>query len=164
MNPLKERTEARKTITTLFIGSALLIGFMGMSLSFTQTAMAQPESNPSENRPTPQCPEGSTFERGECTTIECPPESFEREDGSCFEIVEEEIPKDFPTCPNSPFTHLLADGRCHPNTNPMSASQPPVLVCPPETDVERDGKCFVEVEVDVDPIEESTRPGQGNNP
>lgn len=49
MESPKEKTEVRKIITTLFICASLLVGFMSMSLSFTQPAMAQqgpPEDTP----------------------------------------------------------------------------------------------------------------------
>ena len=184
MNPLKERTATTNAIKTLFICSALLVGFMSMSLGLSQTASATAQGPP-EGRPpeTPQCPPGSTFNRGECTTLVCPPETDVERDDQCF--VEEEIPRDFPTCPNSPFTNLLADGKCHPNTNPNSQGIAPVLVCPPETDVERGGECFVLEEVDkvcppetdfergdecidlqeeeLEKIPETSRPGRGNN-
>jgi hypothetical protein len=68
MNLQKERTEVGKIITTLFICGSLLVGFMGMSLSLTQTAMAQPQGPP-EGRPPqdPQCPDDAIrFERGQC--------------------------------------------------------------------------------------------------
>jgi hypothetical protein len=60
MNRLKERTATTKGIKTLFICSALLVGFMAMSLSLSQTASATAQGPP-EGRPpeTPQCPEGA---------------------------------------------------------------------------------------------------------
>jgi hypothetical protein len=74
MNPLKERrtVTTAKTITTLFICGSLLVGFIGISLSLSQTASATTQGNPSDTRPTPQC-EGD-FDRGECEvrTVTCP--------------------------------------------------------------------------------------------
>jgi hypothetical protein len=71
MNPLKERRTATttKTITTLFICSSLLVGFMALSISLSQTVSAT--AGPPEGRG--PCPEGE-FDRGECEveTITCP--------------------------------------------------------------------------------------------
>jgi hypothetical protein len=98
---------------------------------------------------------GCYFSRGECTTLECPPETDLEVDDQCFE----EVAK-VPTCPTAPFTHLLSDNLCHPNNNLSSAGQTPVLDCPEETDLEQGGKCFVELEPEV----VTTHPGRGNNP
>lgn len=160
MNSLKERrigvTSTTKAITTtLFIFGSLIAGFMGMNLSFSQTAMAQPQGPPEDTPPeNPQCPDGARFERGECIVEVCPPETDLELNDKCYEEVDK-----VPTCPNPPFTNLLADGKCHPNTNPSSAGRDPVLACPPETDLEYQGNCYVE----LDKIEERTRPGVGNN-
>src|SRR5215210_3928122 len=63
MNSLKERTAKTKGITTLFISSALLIGFMGINLGLSQTASAT-VANPPTN---PQCPGGTVdFQGGNC--------------------------------------------------------------------------------------------------
>ena len=67
-----QETKASKTkgITTLFIASALLVGFMGISQSLSQTATAQSFES---------CPPGTVaFERGRCigpeptVTTTCP--------------------------------------------------------------------------------------------
>lgn len=91
MNPLKERrtVTTTKAITTLFISSALVVGFMTMSLGLSQTASAQPQE-------TPQCPPGSTFRPGSsdgpagCVTIVevCPPGTDLEQDDKCYEEVD----------------------------------------------------------------------------
>jgi hypothetical protein len=89
MNPLKERrtVTTAKAITTLFISSVLLVGFVAFSLSLSQTASATvqgggpPPGSPSEDRPeTPQCTD--------------PDERFEPGRG-CVEAADEECPTGF---------------------------------------------------------------------
>lgn len=149
MNPLKERrtVTTTKAITTLFISTALVVGFMTMSLGLSQTASAQP---------TPQCPEGTTFDRGECIAIVevCPPGTDLEQDDKCFEEVDKTE-----QCLTPPRIHLV-NGVClpSPEANPASGTAP-TLACPPETDLEQDDKCYVEV--DKIEEEERTRPGQG---
>jgi hypothetical protein len=176
MNPLKERRIASttKTITTLFICGSLLVGFMVMSLSFTQPAMAQrgPPQEP------PQCSPGERFVPGEgCTKDVCPPETDVERDDKCFEIVEVELEK---ICPpetdredpitgecfveeevdkvpgDCPASHPVPapDNKCaerlNPAGNPAGQHIDRPQVCPPETDREDPitGECFVEEEVD----------------
>ena len=88
MNPLKERrtVTTTKAITTLFMSSVLLVGFIGMSLSLSQTAMAQqgppqdpptdtPRGPPADRPQGPQCSDDAIrFEQGRCiepSEIDC---------------------------------------------------------------------------------------------
>jgi hypothetical protein len=177
MNPLKERTATTKGIKTLFISSVLLVGFIGMSLSLSQTASATaeggpPEGSPSENRPTPQCDDDERFVPGEgCVKPPtCPPEA-DRVTGSgdtlkCFDVVEltNRVPGPCPA------THPIPDGdKCAQGVNSQGkptgqrVDRPPA--CPPETDEQTGSgstlKCFDVKELQPIPGE-VRKPGQGN--
>jgi hypothetical protein len=156
MNPLKERTATTKVITTLFISSVLLVGFMGMSLTLSQTASATvqggpPADSPSENRPTPQCADDEVFNRGGCAALECPTgDDIVERDGQCFRVTETPVDKVCPpnfakegdtcrstatTAPNcGPQTFNTATGKCE-TTNPRGGTTPTGRdPCPAEND------------------------------
>jgi hypothetical protein len=68
MNPLKERTATTKAqaITTLFISSALLVGFMGMISMPQMIGSANAQSSQGSENACKALP-GATLERGQCT-------------------------------------------------------------------------------------------------
>jgi hypothetical protein len=166
MNPLKEKriVISPKVITTLFIGTALLVGFMGMSPSFTQSAMAQ--QGPPEDRPeNPQCPEGTIgFERGQC---ELEPEiTF-----VCATFDEGGPNAQTPTPVNRQCTvtgnpNQVSPGECSEvgGTRTVSGGgrgNPPTATCRYPADE------VIDCPGDIVPTEEGqcfTRPGRGNDP
>ena len=109
MNPLKERRTATttKAIKTLFISSVLLVGFIGMSLSLSQTASATTQGRPSETE-NPQCNPGERFVPSEgCIGEKCPDpgpgETVVEEGGQCFIIKTTKTPVDkVDTAPRKP--------------------------------------------------------------
>jgi hypothetical protein len=150
MNRLKvRRTElTTKAIKTLFISSVLVVGFIGMSLSLTQTASATvqggpPADSPSRDRPTPQCADDEVFKPGGCAALECPTgDDIVERDGQCFRVTETPVdkvcPKDFakegdtcrstattaPNCGNQAFN--TATGKCQ-NSQGIATGRDP---CP----------------------------------
>jgi len=161
MNPLKERTATTKAIKTLFISSVLLLGFMAVSLSLSQTALATaqgpPEGNPSEDRPTPQCPdETDRFVQGQCEAdpvLVCPPNAPEDAAGDC--ISPETKPKEL-TCPDRPGVEKRGDKCIESNT--------PAFRCPGGTRENAQGQCVVQSGPNAGQIkdkEPTCAPGQG---
>ncbi len=155
MNPLKERRTAAaitKTIATLFICASLLVGFMGMSLSFTQPAMAQ--AGPPEDTPQGPPEEDTTTTEEDTTTTEEDTTTTEEDTTTTITTQGGGPPADTPQGPpaDTPRGPPEEPPQCSPGERFVPGEGCIKDVCPPETDVERDDKCFEIVEVELQKI------------
>jgi hypothetical protein len=130
----KEKTEATtRAIITLFIASSLLIGLMSMSLSFTQTAMAQqgppedtPQGPPEDDTTTTE--DDTTTTEDDTTTITATPQPRGPLEGSPSE--------------ERPITPQCQEGeRFVPGEGCIGKECP--APGPGETVVEEGGQCFI---------------------
>jgi hypothetical protein len=155
MNPLKERrtVTTAKAITTLFICGSLLVGFMGMSLSFTQTAMAQvgppadtPQGPPEEDTTTTE--EDTTTTEEDTTTTEEDTTTTEEDTTTTLATPQGlGVPGDSPQGP--PLDPPTDTPRGPPEGRPQERQETPQ--CPPGTDRFVQGQCEADPELKCPP-------------
>ena len=187
MNPLKERrtVTTTKAITTLFISSVLLVGFIGMSLSLSQIASATREGPPADRPQDPQCQPGERFEPGEgCIAKVCPnpgegetvkPDPNNPDKCIITKTTTTTVNKVPGPCPAD--KPILKNNECfaeHPNKpgTAVGSGSPRPLVCPAagegetvKEDPNNPNKCIVTKTTTtiVDKIDaEPRKPGRGN--